>query len=101
MLLDEDERRRVKGLVINKFRGDVSLLKPGLDMLEKLLNIPVAGVIPYTHLELEDEDTLVDYDKECNNTVQEEEKKEEEIDKLAEVVRQNVDLKFIYSLFKR
>ena len=101
MLLDEDERRRVKGLVVNKFRGDVSLLKPGLDMLEKLLNIPVAGVIPYTHLELEDEDTLVDYDKECNNTVQEEEKKEEEIDKLAEVVRQNVDLKFIYSLFKR
>ena len=101
MLLDEDERRRVRGLVVNKFRGDVSLLKPGLDMLEKLLNIPVVGVIPYTHLELEDEDTLVDYDKECNNTVQEEGKKEEEIDKLAEVVRQNVDLKFIYSLLKR
>lgn len=101
MLLDENERRRVKGLVINKFRGDVSLLKPGLDMFEKLLNIPVVGVIPYTHLELEDEDTLVDYDKECNKTVQEEEKKEEEIAKLAEVVRQNIDLKYIYSLLKK
>ena len=58
MLLDEDERRRVKGIVINKFRGDVKILEPGLDMLEELLGIPVLGVIPWTEVDLEDEDSL-------------------------------------------
>lgn len=58
MLLDEDERRRVKGIVINKFRGDLKILEPGLDMLEELLGIPVLGVIPWTEIDLEDEDSL-------------------------------------------
>ena len=46
-LIDERERRLVKGLVINKFRGDLDLLKPGLDMIEDIANVPVAGVVPY------------------------------------------------------
>ncbi|MBQ4234709.1 MAG: cobyric acid synthase, partial [Firmicutes bacterium] len=57
-LLEEDERRRVKGTVINKFRGDVSILKPGLVMLEDLCKVPVAGVIPYTRVDIDDEDSL-------------------------------------------
>ena len=57
-LLEPEERRRVKGLVINKFRGDVEILKPGLTMLEDLTGIPVAGVVPMVEVDLDDEDSL-------------------------------------------
>ena len=46
-LIAERERRLVRGFIINKFRGDVELLKPGLGMIEDLTRIPVAGVLPY------------------------------------------------------
>ena len=46
-LLDPEERALVKAFVINKFRGDLSLLTPGLDWLEERTRIPVAGVLPY------------------------------------------------------
>lgn len=59
-LLEEKERRRVTGLVINKFRGDKKLLENGLEMLSRLGRCPVIGVVPYTELQLEDEDSLSD-----------------------------------------
>ena len=58
-LLSESERARVKGFVINRFRGDLSLLQNGLDWLEQRTGIPVLGVLPYLHrLHLEAEDSL-------------------------------------------
>ena len=60
VLLEEKERERIKGLIINKFRGDVSILDPGIQMLEEKGGIPVTGVVPYMHLVLEDEDSLSD-----------------------------------------
>ena len=81
MLLEEKERQRIKGMIINKFRGDVSILKPGLAMLEERANIPVVGVsilkpglamleeranipvvgvVPYFYLDIDEEDSLTE-----------------------------------------
>lgn len=60
MLLGEEEKKRVKGLIINKFRGDKSILDPGIKMLEEKGKVPVTGVVPYMELSLEDEDSLTE-----------------------------------------
>ena len=60
MLLEEKEKKRVKGLVINKFRGDKSILDSGIEMLEEKGDVPVVGVVPYMELSLEDEDSLTE-----------------------------------------
>lgn len=57
-LLEPEERQRVKGTIVNKFRGDRAILQPGLDSLQTLCGVPVAGVIPYTHVDIDDEDSL-------------------------------------------
>ena len=57
-LLEADERARICGLIINKFRGDVEILQPGLAMLEEKTRLPVLGVVPYTRADIEDEDSL-------------------------------------------
>lgn len=57
-LLEDDERSMVKGTIINKFRGDVDILKPGLSQLEALTGVPVLGVVPWLDLDLDEEDSL-------------------------------------------
>ena len=57
-LLKEEERAMVKATIVNKFRGDVALLRPGLTMLESLTGKPVAGVLPMLDVDIEDEDSL-------------------------------------------
>ena len=60
MLMSEKERARVKGVIINKFRGDINILKSGLEEIEKLTGIPVIGVMPYTNVDIEDEDSVTE-----------------------------------------
>lgn len=55
-LLEPAEKARVKGVIINKFRGDVSLLTSGLRQIEALTGVPIIGVMPWIEVQLEDED---------------------------------------------
>lgn len=60
MLLPEEDRKRIKGLIINKFRGDEAILEPGIRMIEEKMGIPVLGVLPYAQINIEDEDSLAE-----------------------------------------
>ena len=58
MLLEPEERARIRGMIVNKFRGDVAILEPGLRMIEEKVGIPVVGVVPWTDADIEDEDSV-------------------------------------------
>jgi adenosylcobyric acid synthase len=57
-LIEEKDRERVIGVIINKFRGDVSLLEPGLDWFTEYTGVPVLGVVPYTKVKVDAEDSV-------------------------------------------
>jgi adenosylcobyric acid synthase len=102
MLLDEEERRFIKGMVINKFRGDVSLLEPGLVMISELTKIPVIGVVPYTQVDIEPEDSL---SERVGNFVPDSERNDEyresQYNLLADTVRSSVDMERIYEILEK
>ena len=59
MLMTEEERQHVKGIIINKFRGDIELFKEGVKIIEDLCHVPVLGVVPYfTDIHIEEEDSV-------------------------------------------
>lgn len=59
-LLESWEQERIRGLLINKFRGDVDILKPGFSLFAKYCPVPVLGVMPYLDLDLDEEDSLAE-----------------------------------------
>ena len=58
LLLSKEDRKRVKGVIINKFRGRKELLDSGVKMLEDIIKVPVLGVVPYSDIKIEDEDSV-------------------------------------------
>lgn len=62
-LLPDDIRSMVKGIIINKFRGDIAILEPGLHQLEDMTKVPILGVIPYTEINIPSEDSVSIDDK--------------------------------------
>jgi len=69
LLLTEEEHKLVKGILINKFRGDIRLFESGVKMLEELCDIPVVGVVPYyKDIHIEEEDSVMLHTK--NHTAQ-------------------------------
>lgn len=60
MLLEKQEQERIKGLIINKFRGDKRILDPGLDMITEKCGKEILGVVPYLDVDIEEEDSLAE-----------------------------------------
>lgn len=59
MLQSEDDRRRIKGIIVNKFRGDMRLFESGRRMMEEICGVPVIGVVPYAgDIHIEEEDSV-------------------------------------------
>jgi adenosylcobyric acid synthase len=57
-LMPKEDQQRIKGIIINKFRGDKTLLEPGNKMIEKLTGVPVIGVLPMSDIDIDEEDSV-------------------------------------------
>nr|WP_022819571.1 cobyric acid synthase [Fusobacterium russii] len=101
MLLSEEDRKRIKGIVINKFRGNAEVLKTGFEIIEKLTGVPTLGVLPYEYIDLEDEDSISEKDKNPklrDYKILDDVYRLEQFDKLEKLVRENIDIEKIYEI---
>ena len=99
-LIEKKYQKLVKGFVFNKFRGDVTILKPGFRKLKQITKIPVLGTIPMIKMNLPEEDSLDAKPKEIAWTKNNISKIDKELDKLAKTVTNNLDIKTIESMIK-
>lgn len=103
-LLQADEQDIIKATIINKFRGDLDLLTPGLKMIEELTNKPLVGLIPYLDIDIEEEDSLITPKTPNSNIIKklhlvdQQAYKEEQYNYLAEGLRSSLDMDLIYRL---
>jgi len=99
-LIEKKYQKFVKGFVLNKFRGDVDVLKPGLKKIKKITGIPILGTIPMVETNLPEEDSLNVKPKEFSWSKNNISKIDKEIDKLAITVKNNLDIKTIEKMIK-
>lgn len=112
-LMKEEEQNLVKGLIVNKFKGDISYFKDGKDILEKICEKEVLGIIPHCNINIEDEDSLTDGEKmktkdsiikdiqNINNEQQYINYLEQQFDLLANDFRKNLNMDKIYKILER
>ena len=100
VLLDKKHRKLVKGFVFNKFRGDLTILKPGFKKIKQNTGKPVFGTIPMAKFSLPEEDSLGVKPKEMVWNKRNLKKIDLEIDKLSKLVKLNLNIKAIERLFK-
>ncbi|MDH3312895.1 MAG: cobyric acid synthase [Nitrosopumilus sp.] len=94
-LIDKKYQKLVKGFIFNKFRGDLNVLKPGFQKLKNITKIPVIGTIPLITLDLPEEDSLHAKPKDIAWTRKNLSKIDNELDRLAKIVKSNMDIKSI------
>ena len=99
-LLEKKYQKLIKGFVFNKFRGDIDVLKPGFRKVKQITKIPVLGTIPMLEINLPEEDSLHVTPKEIPWTKNNIAKIDKEIDKLAKVVQNNLNIKSIERMLK-
>jgi len=99
-LLDSKYKKLVKGFVINKFRGDLNVLKPGFSKLKKNTGKPVLGVIPMEKFSLPEEDSLGVKAKHIRWNKTNLKKMNSEIDKLSKLIQKSVNIKEIEKMIK-
>ena len=91
-LLDKRHQKLIKGFVINKFRGDITILKPGFKKIKEITKRPVLGTIPMIDFDLPEEDSLSGKAKNITWTKKNLNKIESEIDKLSKLVNSNLNI---------
>ena len=99
-LIEKRYQKLIKGFVLNKFRGDIDVLRPGFRKIKQLTKIPVLGTIPMLKMNLPEEDSLNVKAKEIAWTKNNISKIDKELDKLAKIAKNNLDLKKIEMLIK-
>ena len=99
-LIEQKYQKYVKGLILNKFRGDVEMLKPGFNKLRRITKIPVLGTIPMIPIHLPEEDSLDGEPKEVKWTRQSLSKIDNEISNLSKVVMNSLNMKSIEVMIK-
>jgi len=99
-LIEKKYQKLIKGFVLNKFRGDIDVLKPGFRKIKQLTKIPIMGTIPMLKMNLPEEDSLNVKAKEIAWTKKNISIIDKELDKLAKIVKNNLDMKKIEMLIK-
>ena len=99
-LIENKYKKLVKGFVLNKFRGDIDVLKPGFRKIKQLTKIPVVGTIPMMKIDLPEEDSLNVKAKQIAWTKKNVSKIDKELDKLAKIVKNSLDMKSIERMIK-
>ena len=103
VLMEDEDRNRIKGTIVNKFRGDIEIFKPGVKMLEDRSGKPVVGVLPYLPIDIEEEDSLIrGSQSKPQNTEYADPKayKEKQYNILADAIREHLNMPFIYDVLE-
>ena len=99
-LIEKKYVELVHGFIINKFRGDIEILKPGYKKLRQKTGLPVLGTIPMTKFEIPDEDSIGNSSKNLNWTPSNLKKLDTEINKIAKVVKSSLNIRKVEKLLK-
>ena len=99
-LIEKKHQNLVRGFIFNKFRGDLDVLRPGFQKLKNITKIPVIGTVPLIQLDLPEEDSLNASPKDIQWTEKNILKIDDELNKLAKIVKFNVDIKFIEKMLQ-